>query len=64
MLHYEQVFGNVFERRKSNSRAVLMKYCRKVKGEQVIILLRYTNAHKILQYIRLHIKKYRVDCVS
>ena len=47
MLHYEQVFGNVFERRKSKSRAVLMKYRRKVKGEQVIILLRYTNAHKI-----------------
>ena len=47
MLHYEQVFGNVFERRKSKSRAVLMKYRRKVKGEQGIILLRYTNAHKI-----------------
>ena len=47
MLHYEQVFGNVFERRKSKIRAVLMKYRRKVKDEQVIILLRYTNAHKI-----------------
>ena len=38
MLHYEQVFGNVFERRESKCSAVLMKHCRKVKGEQVIIL--------------------------
>ena len=37
-LHYEQVFGNVFERRESKCCAVLMKYCRKVKGEQVITL--------------------------
>ena len=36
MLYYEQVFGNVFERRESC--AVLMKHCRKVKGEQVIIV--------------------------
>ena len=38
MLHYEQVFGNVFERRESKYRAVLMKHRRKVEGEQVIIL--------------------------
>ena len=38
MLHYEKVFGNVFERRESKCCAVLMKHCRKVKGEQVIIL--------------------------
>ena len=38
MLHYEQVFGNVFERRESKCCAVLMKHRRKVKGEQVIIL--------------------------
>ena len=38
MLHYEQVFGNVFERRESKCRAVLMKHRCKVKGEQVIIL--------------------------
>ena len=38
MLHYEQVFGNVFERRESKCCAVLMKHCRKVKGEQVITL--------------------------
>ena len=38
MLHYEQVFGNVFERRESKCCAVLMKYLRKVKDEQVITL--------------------------
>ena len=38
MLHYEQVFGNVFKRRESKCRTVLMKHCRKVKGEQMIIL--------------------------
>ena len=37
-LHYEQVFGNVFGRRESKCRAVLMKHRRKVKGEQMIIL--------------------------
>ena len=36
MLHYEQVFGNVFERKKSKCFGMLMKHCRKVKGEQVI----------------------------
>ena len=38
MLHYEQVFGNVFERTESKCYAVLMKNCLKVKGEQVITL--------------------------
>ena len=38
MLHYEQVLGNVFERRKSKYCAVLIKHRRKVKGEQVITL--------------------------
>ena len=38
MLHYEQVFGNVFERRESKCCAALMKHRRKVKGEQVLIL--------------------------
>ena len=38
MLHYEQVFGNVFEGRKSKCYAVLMKHRRKVKNEQVITL--------------------------
>ena len=36
MLHYDQVFGNVFERRESKSCGVLMKDRRKVKDEQVI----------------------------
>ena len=38
MLHYEQVFGNVFEMRDNKFCTVLMKYRQKVKGEQVIIL--------------------------
>ena len=38
MLLYEQVFGDVFERRESKCRAVLMKHHRKVKDEQMIIL--------------------------
>ena len=38
MLHYERVFGNVFERRESKCCAVLIKHYPKVKGEQVIIL--------------------------
>ena len=37
MLHYEEVFGNVFERRESKCRGVIMKHCRKVKGEQQLI---------------------------
>ena len=37
-LHYEQVFGNVFERKESKCCAVLTKHRRKVKGEQVITL--------------------------
>ena len=38
MLHYEQVFGNVLERKESKCCGVLMKHRRKRKGEQVIIL--------------------------
>ena len=38
MLYYEQVFGNVFEKRESKCYAVLMKHRRKVKGKQVITL--------------------------
>ena len=38
ILHYGQVFANVFERRESKCCVILMKHCRKVKGEQVIIL--------------------------
>ena len=38
MLHYEQIFGNVFERRKSKCCGVLMEDCRKIKSEQVITL--------------------------
>ena len=38
MLRYEQVFGNVFERRESECCGVLIKNHCKVKGEQVITL--------------------------
>ena len=38
LLHYEQVFGNVFERREIKCCGVLMKHCHKSKGEQVITL--------------------------
>ena len=38
MLHYQQMFGNVSERRESKCCRVLMKHRRKVKGEQVITL--------------------------
>ena len=38
MLHYEQVFANVFEKKESKCCAVLMKHRPKVKAEQVIIL--------------------------
>ena len=38
MLHYEQVFDNVFERRESKCCEVFMKHSRKVKSEQVITL--------------------------
>ena len=38
MLHYEQVFGNVFETRESKCCGVLMKHRRKVKGEELITL--------------------------
>ena len=38
MLHYEQVFGNVFERKESKCCGVLIKHRRKVDGEQLITL--------------------------
>ena len=38
MLHYEQVFGNVFESIESKCCGVLMEHRRKVKGEQAITL--------------------------
>ena len=38
MLHYEQVFGNVFDRRECKCCAVLMKHHHKIKGKQVITL--------------------------
>ena len=37
-LHYEEVFGNIFERKDTKCCAVLIKHRRKVKDEQVITL--------------------------
>ena len=45
MPHYEKVFGNLFERRKSKCCGVLMKHRRKVKGQQVITV-RMTQQQK------------------
>ena len=38
MLHYEQVFSNVSQRRESKCCGVLMKHRHRVKGEQGITL--------------------------
>ena len=38
MLDYGQTFSSVFNRRESKCCALLMKHCRKVKGEEVISL--------------------------
>ena len=38
MINYEQVFGNVSDRKESKCCGVLMKHHRKIKGEQVITL--------------------------
>ena len=38
MLHYEQDFGHVFERKESKCCGVLTKHRQKVEGEQVITL--------------------------
>ena len=38
MLHYEQLFGNVFEKRESKCSSVLMINRRKVKREKAITL--------------------------
>ena len=43
MLHHEQVFVNVFERRESEGCAVLMKHRCKVKGEQMNQQLKTKN---------------------
>ena len=34
MLHYEQVFGDVFKRRESKCQAVLIKYCSVTKNQK------------------------------
>ena len=56
MLHYEQMFGNVFDRKESKCCGVLMKHCHKVKGEQVITVsmaqqLKYKNINIVPGYL-------------
>ena len=46
MLRYDHVFGNVYERREKECCAVLMKHCRKVEREQVIIVQMATKTQK------------------
>ena len=38
ILHYEQVLGNIFERRESKGCALLIKHRRNINGEQVVTL--------------------------
>ena len=62
MLHYEEVFGNVFERRESKCRGVLMKHYRKVKGEQLIT---FQMAQQIkTKNINVVLGNYLVACVK
>ena len=51
MLHYEQVFGNVFKRRKSKCCGVLMKRSRKVKGDDHSPNGAATKNQKILTFV-------------
>ena len=59
MLNYEQVFGNVFERRESKCCGILMKHRRKIKGEQVVTLqmaqqLKTKNINVVLGQLFCH----------
>ena len=62
MLHYEQMFGNVFERMESKYCKVLMKHQWKVKGEQVITLqmaqqLKTQNINAVPRQLFCHLCK-------
>ena len=59
MLNYEQVFGNVFERRESKCCGILIKHRRKIKGEQVVTLqmaqeLKTKNINVVLGQLFCH----------
>ena len=59
MLNYEQVFGNVFERRESKCCGILMKHRRKIKGKQVVTLqmaqqLKTENINVVLGQLFCH----------
>ena len=61
MLHYEQVFGNVFKRRERRFCGVLMKHRHKVQGEQVITLqmaqqLKVKNINVVYNYFLNSVK--------
>ena len=58
-LHYEQVFGNVFEKRESKCCAVLTKYRPKVKGEQVITLQMTLKTKNINVVVQLFCRQYQ-----
>ena len=65
MLHYEQVFGNAFERRESKCCGVLMKHCRKVKGDQVITLqvVQQLKTKNINVLGQLFCRQYKPKCL-
>ena len=59
MLNYEQVFGNVLERRESKCCGILIKHRRKIKGEQVVTLqmaqeLKTKNINVVLGQLFCH----------
>ena len=59
MLHYGQVFGNVFKRRESKCYGVLMKHRRKVKVEQVITLQMTLKTKNINVVVQLFCRQYQ-----
>ena len=63
MLHYEQVFDNVFERRESKCYGVLMKHRHKVKDEQVITI-QMAQCYEVLIKHRRKVKGEQVITVQ
>ena len=68
MLHYEQVFGNVFVSRESKCCAVLIKHCCKAKGEQVITLqmvqLLKTKTINVVPGQQLFCRQCKAHCID
>ena len=63
LLHYEQVFDNVFERRESKCYGVLMKHRHKVKDEQVITI-QMAQCYEVLIKRRRKVKGEQVITVQ